>query len=173
MFKYKFFWFSCLTHFCLILIFFYSCELHKKNCIWKHKYHNYNTKSTTLLRQKVYILSEILKNYLCKHQNQMATRKDKIIVTFLLANLLVLIANILFGHDRRGSSTSEFPREKWSPVTSDLLDGCYHIYLDVGTNVGVQVRKVFEPISYPDAPVLEVFEKEFGQPWSVIAFYLT
>lgn len=42
------------------------------------------------------------------------------------------------------------------------LDGCYHVYLDVGSNVGVQVRKLFEPHFYPHAPFLDVFEKEFG-----------
>ena len=42
------------------------------------------------------------------------------------------------------------------------LDGCYHVYLDVGSNVGVQVRKLFEPSLYPKAPFVTVFDKEFG-----------
>lgn len=25
------------------------------------------------------------------------------------------------------------------------LDGCYHVYLDIGTNVGIQIRKLYEP----------------------------
>jgi FkbM family methyltransferase len=40
--------------------------------------------------------------------------------------------------------------------------GCSKIYLDVGSNVGVQIRKLFEPSKYSDAPVLPVFEKLFG-----------
>jgi len=43
-----------------------------------------------------------------------------------------------------------------------LLDGCAQVYLDIGSNVGVQVRKLFEPSLYPGAPVLEVFNRAFG-----------
>ena len=33
---------------------------------------------------------------------------------------------------------------------------------DVGSNVGIQVRKLFEPKLYPDANVLSVFDSYFG-----------
>lgn len=42
------------------------------------------------------------------------------------------------------------------------LDGCFHVYLDVGSNVGIQVRKLFEPKLYPDAQILAVFDSYFG-----------
>ena len=42
------------------------------------------------------------------------------------------------------------------------LDGCHHVYLDVGSNVGVQVCKLFQPSYYPNAPFLTIFDKEFG-----------
>ena len=60
------------------------------------------------------------------------------------------------------------------------LDGCYHVYLDVGTHVGIQVfievnqkhfcyinfdllqiRKLFEPRLYPGAPIHSVFDRYF------------
>ena len=42
---------------------------------------------------------------------------------------------------------------------------CRHVYLDVGTNVGVQIRKLFEPALYPKAQAShEVFERFFGSP---------
>ena len=44
----------------------------------------------------------------------------------------------------------------------NLLDGCYHVYIDVGTNVGIQIRKLFEPEKYPDANVHKVFDTKFG-----------
>lgn len=44
----------------------------------------------------------------------------------------------------------------------NLLDGCHHVYLDMGTNRGVQIRKLYEPHLYPDATVLPVFDKYFG-----------
>jgi len=42
-----------------------------------------------------------------------------------------------------------------------LGDGCWHIYLDVGSNIGVQVRKLFEPHRYPKADILPYFESYF------------
>lgn len=45
-----------------------------------------------------------------------------------------------------------------------LLDGCRYVYLDVGSNVGVQIRKLFEPELYPLAEVRPVFEEHFGTP---------
>lgn len=43
-------------------------------------------------------------------------------------------------------------------------DGCWHIYLDVGSNIGVQVRKLFEPNVYHRAVVSQrVFNHFFGR----------
>jgi hypothetical protein len=36
------------------------------------------------------------------------------------------------------------------------------VYLDVGSNIGVQVRKLFEPENYPLAKVHSIFNKNFG-----------
>ena len=36
------------------------------------------------------------------------------------------------------------------------------IYLDVGSNIGVQVRKLYEPAKYEGAGVLPIFEQAFG-----------
>ena len=41
---------------------------------------------------------------------------------------------------------------------------CKGIYLDVGSNIGVQIRKLYDPESFPDAPVLAVFDQVFGPP---------
>jgi len=40
--------------------------------------------------------------------------------------------------------------------------GCEHFYVDMGTNIGVQIRKLYEPEKYPSAPVHAVFENYFG-----------
>lgn len=39
---------------------------------------------------------------------------------------------------------------------------CEAVYLDVGTNIGVQIRKLFEPQKYPGAPVHSVFAETFA-----------
>ena len=36
---------------------------------------------------------------------------------------------------------------------NSLFGGCTHVYLDTGSNLGVQVRKLFEPLCYPLATV--------------------
>lgn len=44
------------------------------------------------------------------------------------------------------------------------MSGCTHLYLDVGTNIGVQIRKLYEPSHYAGAPVLPFFREAFGEP---------
>ena len=44
-----------------------------------------------------------------------------------------------------------------------MISGCYHVYLDVGTNVGIQIRKLFQPQLYQDAKIHPVFEKSFNR----------
>jgi len=42
-------------------------------------------------------------------------------------------------------------------------DGCYHVFLDVGANVGIHGRFIFEPEKFPHAnKSRSVFEKVFG-----------
>jgi len=51
-----------------------------------------------------------------------------------------------------------------------LAEGCFRVYLDarlrvylnVGTNIGVQLRKLYKPEYYPVAKVLKVFDQHFG-----------
>mmetsp|Transcript_13315 Transcript_13315/g.28246 ORF Transcript_13315/g.28246 Transcript_13315/m.28246 type:complete len:322 (-) Transcript_13315:789-1754(-) len=40
---------------------------------------------------------------------------------------------------------------------SKLADGCYHVFLDVGSNIGMHVRFLFQPTLYPDAKVARHF----------------
>ncbi|CAF1347644.1 unnamed protein product [Rotaria sordida] len=44
----------------------------------------------------------------------------------------------------------------------NFLDGCRYVYIDIGTNIGIQIRKLYEPHLYPNAPVLPLFEQIFG-----------
>ena len=46
------------------------------------------------------------------------------------------------------------------------FDHCYHVYLDVGSNVGIQIRKLYEPHLFTDPipPVEECFTRMFGSP---------
>ena len=44
----------------------------------------------------------------------------------------------------------------------NILDGCYHIHIDAGSNIGNSIRKIFEPEKYPDALLLPIYDKYFG-----------
>jgi FkbM family methyltransferase len=44
------------------------------------------------------------------------------------------------------------------------LQSCKLIYLDLGSNIGVQIRKFYEPEKYPKATVLPLFAQHFGKP---------
>merc|ERR1719401_1372437 len=50
------------------------------------------------------------------------------------------------------------------PVHPEWLQECKQIYLDVGSNIGVQVRKLYEPSKYPLAEILPLFDTLFGPP---------
>jgi hypothetical protein len=42
-------------------------------------------------------------------------------------------------------------------------DGCYHVFIDVGANIGVHARFVLEPLKYPKAKTAHsIFNREFG-----------
>ena len=44
-----------------------------------------------------------------------------------------------------------------------LGDGCYHVFLEVGSNVGIHGRFLFEPQKYPNAKEAHgIFNEHFG-----------
>ena len=45
-----------------------------------------------------------------------------------------------------------------------LLDGCLNVYLDVGTSIGAQIRKLWEPDYFPIAGVRKHFDRAFNRP---------
>lgn len=49
------------------------------------------------------------------------------------------------------------------PGFGSWFDGCKSVYLDGGSNVGIQIRKIFEPELYPDDPVLPIYDRLFGK----------
>ena len=67
--------------------------------------------------------------------------------------------SVLTTHIDEKGNTIEIPSNS---LQENPLDNCYHVYLDVGTNVGIQIRKLFEPTKYPNALVHSIFESHFG-----------
>ena len=48
--------------------------------------------------------------------------------------------------------------ETGSEITNPL-DGCLHVFIDLGTNRGTQIRKLYEPHLFPLAPILPLYTK--------------
>ena len=59
-------------------------------------------------------------------------------VICFLGLLFVLKSNTSLSSDVADNSVN-LKSSRTKSVTEGLLDGCYHVYLDVGSNVGVQV----------------------------------
>jgi len=54
--------------------------------------------------------------------------------------------------------------EKMKEGEDNPLDGCLHVFIDLGSNRGLQIRKLYEPHTFPLAPILPVYERYFGIP---------
>ena len=44
------------------------------------------------------------------------------------------------------------------------LNGCLHVFIDLGSNRGLQIRKLYEPHTFPLAPIHPLYERFFGNP---------
>ncbi|KAL3799292.1 hypothetical protein HJC23_013017 [Cyclotella cryptica] len=65
--------------------------------------------------------------------------------------------------DSPQTSTPNVESNKIEIRRRKLGDGCYHIFLDVGANIGLHARFLYEPHSYPEAETAKsIFETEFG-----------
>ena len=75
---------------------------------------------------------------------------------------LIHLATNNNNNDNNRHHMSNREHQQHSSNQANILDGCYHVYLDVGSNIGVQIRKLFEPEKYPDAYVHSIFNSQFG-----------
>ena len=88
--------------------------------------------------------------------------------TMLIGIVKYLIENVAIAKSQK---LNEFESYKYSVMANNsfygkkapnILDGCFHVYIDVGTNIGNQIRKLFEPEKYPKAKVHSIFNSKFG-----------
>jgi hypothetical protein len=91
--------------------------------------------------------------------------------TFLLFTLTTLVvATTFLGKNSNRKQYSKFFDEIFeiadgvsiSPLRDRWRDCSNGIYLDIGTNVAVQIRKLYDPLKFPGAMVLPIFDKYFG-----------
>ena len=58
------------------------------------------------------------------------------------------------------------PQRSLKEVQSPMIhvnQDCQFVYLDLGSNKGVQIRKLYEPWLYPGAAIIPFFDKLFGK----------
>jgi hypothetical protein len=86
----------------------------------------------------------------------------------LRRNALVLILLLGFVTNSLFSNSGSVHETQFAPIIvkeepKREADGCYHVYLDVGANIGVHGRFLLEPEKYPNAKVAhEMFNSQFG-----------
>ena len=77
-------------------------------------------------------------------------------------NLAALVIVGLF-MDYYFEVTVDFKKAQLSGNSRTTLGpDCLHFYFDFGTNVGIQIRKLFEPELYPGSQILPIFDSYFG-----------
>ena len=54
-------------------------------------------------------------------------------------------------------------------VPANPLDGCTHVFIDIGSNKGLQLRKLFQPQLFQRDPVLPIFQR--WHRWCFVKFY--
>ena len=78
-----------------------------------------------------------------------------------LITVTVFVTLFYFIHDTAQPFENFCDRER-TFVSYNFLDDCFHIYLDMGSNAGVQVMKLFQPEWFPNADVIPVYNTFFG-----------
>lgn len=96
---------------------------------------------------------------------QSAAAEDVKVKVPVLAPTVEELARLALGEEQE--QRQQQPAAEAEPLVYEhppWLSQCQYIYLDVGSNIGVQVRKLFEPEKFPGAFTLPLFEKRFGSP---------
>ena len=62
----------------------------------------------------------------------------------------------------QGGPVEDAPKE--DEKKPNPLDGCLHVFIDLGSNRGLQIRKIYETHLFPLAPILPLYERYFGVP---------
>ena len=126
---------------CVWIIFLFRCSstipTNQLIAMWKHSptVHGNNANSSPTLS----FIREKIKSILCI-----------LLCVIVIVSMTVLNAPVGLEHSRLRVTR---PR--------NFLDGCRHVYIDMGTNIGIQIRKLYEPHLYKDALILQYFSEIF------------
>ena len=82
------------------------------------------------------------------------------IIFIVIAHFFILNSLEYSNKSNRSSVMKRVIKKEQNKI--NVLDGCFHLYIDLGSNIGVQIRKLFEPELYPEAKVHPIFNSNFG-----------
>lgn len=90
-------------------------------------------------------------------------RGAKVVLVFTVG----LALGILLSQDHGTSATSAVSEAQTTRSTTNhkapwlatIADDCANVYIDLGSNVGIQIRKLFEPDLYPGSTTLRVLTR--------------
>jgi len=68
------------------------------------------------------------------------------------------------GREQRELLLKKLPKKESEDGRENPLDGCLHVFVDLGSNRGLQIRKLYESHLFPLAPILTLYQKYFGAP---------
>jgi len=60
------------------------------------------------------------------------------------------------------SARSDFEEKAKEEVSANPLDGCTHVYIDIGSSKGLQIQKIFQPQLFQGDSALPIFQRYFG-----------
>ena len=63
------------------------------------------------------------------------------------------------GREQRELLLKKLPKKDLEVGGENPLDGCLHVFVDLGSNRGLQIRKLYESHLFPLAPILPLYEK--------------
>ncbi|XP_052818534.1 uncharacterized protein LOC128244582 [Mya arenaria] len=86
----------------------------------------------------------------------------KTIVVFCVLGFLIILIHFKYNYIYYGRLGKSMLTQRSNRGNDNAVRQCRYVFLDLGSNKGVQVRKLFEPNLYPNASIIPVFDRVFG-----------
>ena len=137
-----------------------SSEVQKVSMMF-HALYNTSTEERVFLFQTCVSSQETIETILCYYHSRAraSSRRDE--RSSAISSVAVAQPMILFSFIQQSPEDSK----EDDRAIDKVADGCLHVFLDVGSNIGVHTRFLYEPHLYPKAKAsAEIFDRAFGPP---------
>ncbi|XP_052815631.1 uncharacterized protein LOC128242502 [Mya arenaria] len=83
-------------------------------------------------------------------------------VVLCVLGLLIITIHFKYNYIYDGRLGQSMLTQRSNIDNDNEVRACRYVFLDLGSNKGVQIRKLFEPNLYPNASIIPVFDRVFG-----------